>query len=253
MKLLKDKVSVITGSSNGIGFSILTKFAENSSKIFACYRNMNDNFEKKIVSLAENNNVEIYPIKLDLESEDSIKDAFKEIDSKTNSIDNLINNAGIIENGIFQMTSGKNIKKIIEVNFINTFLFTQRIVKKMIKNGSGNIVNISSTSAIEANYGRFSYSTSKSALATGSKILAKELGKFKIRVNSISPGLIDTKMLNENTSSEIIDKTLKRVILKRKGTPEEVADVALFLCSNLSNYITGQDIRVDGGLGNEEL
>ena len=96
MKLLKDKVSVITGSSNGIGFSILTKFAENSSKIFACYRNMNDNFEKKIVSLAENNSVEIYPIKLDLESEDSIKDAFKEIDSKTNSIDNLINNAGII-------------------------------------------------------------------------------------------------------------------------------------------------------------
>ena len=130
MKLLKDKVSVITGSSNGIGLSILSKFAENSSTIFACYRNMNENFKKKIDILVEENNVKIYPIKLDLENEDSIKDAFKDIDSKTNSIDNLINNAGIIDNGIFQMTSGKNIKKIIEVNFINTFLFTQRIIKK---------------------------------------------------------------------------------------------------------------------------
>lgn len=253
MKLLKDNVSVITGSSSGIGFSILTKFVENSSKVFACYRNMNDDFKIKIDSLAKDNDVEIHAIKLDLENEESIRDAFKEINAKTDSIDNLINNAGIIENGIFQMTSSKNIKKIIDVNFINTFLFTQRIIKKMIKNGSGSIVNISSTSAIEANYGRFSYSTSKSALATGSKILAKELGKFQIRVNSISPGLIDTKMLNENTTTENIDKTLKRVILKRKGTPEEVANVALFLCSKLSNYITGQDIRVDGGLGNEEL
>ncbi len=253
MKLLKDNVSVITGSNNGIGLSILSKFSENSSKIFACYRNMNDKFEKTIKLLSKKNEVEIYPVKLDLEDENSIKNAYKEIEKNSPTIDNLINNAGIIENGIFQMTSGKNLKKIFEVNFVNTFLFTQKIVKKMIKNGSGNIVNISSTSAIEANYGRFSYSTSKAALATGSKILAKELGRFQIKVNTISPGLIDTKMLTENTTNENIEKTLKRVILKRKGTPEEVANVALFLCSELSNYITGQDIRVDGGLGNEEI
>ena len=147
MKLLKGKVSVITGSNNGIGLSILSKFAENSSKIFACYRNMNDSFDKKIKALAEKNEIEIYPVKLDLEDEDSIKNAYKEIENNSNTVDNLINNAGIIENGIFQMTSVKNLKKILEVNFVNTFLFTQRIVKKMIKNGSGNIVNISSTSA----------------------------------------------------------------------------------------------------------
>ena len=253
MKLLKDKISVITGSNSGIGLSILSKFAENSSKIFACYRNMNENFERTIEILKKENKVEIYPIKLDLENDESIKNAFKEIDERSNAIDNLINNAGIIDNGIFQMTSGKNLKKIFEVNFVNTFLFTQRIIKKMIKNNSGNIVNISSTSAIEANYGRFAYSTSKSALTTGSRILAKELGKYKIKVNSISPGLIDTKMLNDYTTNENIDKTLKRVILNRKGKPEEVANVALFLCSNLSDYITGQDIRVDGGLVNEEI
>ena len=147
----------------------------------------------------------------------------REIGDKTSTVDNLINNAGIIENSIFQMTSKKNLSRMFNVNFINTFLFTQLIIKKMIKNKSGNIVNISSTSAIEANYGRFSYSTSKAALITGSKILAKELGKFNIRVNTVSPGLIDTKMLNENTTNENINKTLKRVILKRKGTPEELS------------------------------
>ena len=253
MNLLKDKTSIITGSNNGIGISILKKFAENSSKIFACYRNMNDDFKETIKVLANDNKIEIYPIKLDLENEDSIKDASKEIEKYTKTIDNLINCAGIIENVIFQMTSRKNLMKIHDVNFINTFLFTQRIVKKMIKNGSGNIINISSTSAIEANYGRFSYSTSKAALAIGSKILAKELGRFNIRVNTISPGLIDTKMLNDNTTSKNIEKTLKRVILKRKGSPDDVANLALFLCSQLSDYITGQDIRVDGGLESEEV
>ena len=253
MKLLKDKTSIITGSNSGIGLSILHKFSENSSTIFACYRNMNKDFEKTVKVLMEKNDTVIYPIKLDLESEDSIKTAFKEIGDKTSTVDNLINNAGIIENSIFQMTSKKNLSRMFNVNFINTFLFTQLIIKKMIKNKSGNIVNISSTSAIEANYGRFSYSTSKAALITGSKILAKELGKFNIRVNTVSPGLIDTKMLIENTTNENINKTLKRVILKRKGTPEEVANVVLFLSSKLSNYITGQNIRVDGGLNNEEI
>ena len=144
-------------------------------------------------------------------------------------------------------------KNTFDINFINTFFFTQLILKKMVKNKDGNIINISSTSAIEANLGRFSYSSSKAALATGSKILAKELGRYNIRVNVVSPGLIDTKMLSDNTSEENINKTLKRVVLGRKGRPDEVANVILFLCCKLSGYITGQNIRVDGGLFEEEL
>ena len=252
MQLLKDNISVITGSNSGLGLSILEKFSDNGSEIFACYRNMTSDFENKISSLRKNK-VTIHLINLDLNEEDSIKNAFDEISKKTNKIDNLINCAGIIEKSIFQMTSKKSMKKMLDINFINTFVFTQLILKKMIKNKNGNIVNISSTSAIEANAGRFAYSSSKAALVTGSKVLAKELGRYNIKVNVVSPGLIDTKMLSDNTSEENINKTLKRVALGRKGLPEEVANVVLFLCCQLSNFITGQNIRVDGGLFEEEL
>ena len=118
----------------------------------------------------------------------------------------------------------------------------------MVKNKKGSIVNISSSSAIEANIGRIAYASSKAALITASKVIANELGKFNIRVNVIAPGLTDTDMMNESTPISALNETINRISLGRIAKPSEIANVALFLSSDLSNYITGQVFRVDGGM-----
>ena len=118
----------------------------------------------------------------------------------------------------------------------------------MIKNKKGNILYVSSTSGIDGNMGRSAYSASKAAIISQAKVLSKELGAYNIRVNSIAPGLTNTDMMKNNTSKEVIDAFLANVSLKRFANPEEIANSALFLSSDLSSYITGQAIRVDGGI-----
>ena len=123
----------------------------------------------------------------------------------------------------------------------------------MLLKKNGVILNISSISATENNYGRFSYSASKAGILVATKNMAKEFARFNIRVNSLSPGLINTDMLKKNTDEKNINKTLSRVCLKRIGEPHEIANVAAFLCSNLSSYINGQNIKVDGGMFEESI
>ena len=118
----------------------------------------------------------------------------------------------------------------------------------MISKKKGNIVNISSTSGIDANEGRITYSATKSALINSSKILSKELSPFNIRVNVVAPGLVETDMMKQNTKEETIDKVIKDLTIKRVGKPEEIANVVYFLASDLSSYVNGQVIRVDGGM-----
>ena len=160
----------------------------------------------------------------------------------------MVNNAGVIQTSLFQMTKIENIKKIFEVNYFSQLQFTQIILKKMMKKRKGSIINISSTSSIDAETGRLSYSSSKSALATSSKVLSRELGAFNIRVNVIAPGLTDTDLMRNNHSDEIIENVKKNISLKRIAEPEEIANVVLFLASDRSSYINGQVIRVDGGM-----
>ncbi|MDP7196634.1 MAG: SDR family oxidoreductase, partial [SAR202 cluster bacterium] len=140
------------------------------------------------------------------------------------------------------------IKENFDVNFFSQMFFTQYLVKGMIKNKKGSIVNISSSSAIEANIGRIAYAASKSSLITASKVIANELGKFNIRVNAIAPGLTDTDMMKNSTSIPVLNETIKRIPLGRIAKPLEIANVVLFLSSDLSSYITGQVLRVDGGM-----
>ena len=145
------------------------------------------------------------------------------------------------------MTPLKNIKKTFEVNFFSQLLLIQYIAKKMIKNKSGSIINISSTSARDGDEGRLSYSTSKSALSTSTKVLARELARFNIRCNNVSPGMTETKMLSKNTDAKIIEKRLNNISLNRLAKPKDIANVVLFLASEMSSYITGETINVDGG------
>ena len=246
--LLDNKTAVLTGSNRGIGKKILEVFSMNGAKVFACVRENNDSFKSYVDQLEKKTKNQIITIKLDLSNEEEIKNAANEIVSSKIPIDILINNAGIIHNSIFQMTSINKFKEIFDINFFSQALFTQYILKSMVKNKKGSIVNISSTSGIDGNAGRSAYSASKAALISQSKALSRELGIHNIRVNTIAPGLTDTDMMNNNTSKEIIEDMLRRVSLQRIAKPEEIANVVLFLSSDLSTYLTGQTIRVDGGM-----
>ena len=146
------------------------------------------------------------------------------------------------------MTSNKKLKEIFETDFFSQTLFTQYILKSMIKKKSGSILYISSSSALDGNEGRSAYSSAKAAMITQAKVLSREVGIYNIRVNAIAPGLTNTDMMKKNTSEEILNEVTSRISLKRIANPEEIANVALLLSSDLSSYITGQVIRVDGGM-----
>jgi 3-oxoacyl-[acyl-carrier protein] reductase len=246
--LLDNKTAVLTGSNRGIGKKILEVFSMNGAKVFACVRKNNDSFKSYVDQLEKKTKNQIITIKLDLSNEEEIKNAANEIISSKIPIDILINNAGIIHNSIFQMTSINKFKEIFDINFFSQALFTQYILKSMVKNKKGCIVNISSTSGIDGNAGRSAYSASKAALISQSKALSRELGIHNIRVNTIAPGLTNTDMMKNNTTKNVIENVLENVSLKRLADPEEIANAVLLLSSDLSSYITGQTIRVDGGM-----
>ena len=246
--LLKNKTAIITGCNKGIGKEILKIFSENGAKVFACVRKIDEKFNTEITNLKSKNKSEIIPLGFDLLNEDELKEAAKKILSLSEKIDILVNNAGAIETALFQMMSSKKLKEIFEVNFFSQIILTQFILKSMIKNKSGSIINISSISGLDANVGRSAYSASKSALISQSKVLSKEVGGHNVRVNCIAPGLVNTDMLNKNTTPETIDKMIQNISLGRIANPIDIANVVLFLSSDLSQYITGQVIRVDGGM-----
>ena len=246
--LLKKKTAIITGCNRGIGAKILEKFSSSGANIFACTRKKNSEFESKISELAKKYKIKIIPIYFDFADSEEIKSAAKKILDSGEAIDILVNNAGIIDVSIYQMTSIKKLKDMFEINFFSQTIFTQNIIKSMIRNKSGSIINLASITALDGNEGRSAYGASKSALIAQMKTLSKEVGIFNIRVNCIAPGLIDTEMLSKNTPKNIIENMKNKISLRRVGSPEEIADVALFLSSNLSTYISGQVIRVDGGM-----
>ena len=246
--LLANKTAVVTGANRGIGQSIIDLFSKNGANIFACSREVNDKFSQFIKLTEQKYKNKIIPLELDLSNIDSIKSAFAEIKEENLEIDILINNAATIHTALFNMTSIDKLKEIFEINFFSQTLFTQYISKLMIKNNSGSIVYMSSSSAIDSNEGRSAYSASKAAIISQAKTLSRELGRHNIRVNAIAPGLTKTDMMYENTSKEIIDQFKNNISLNRYAEKIEVANVALFLSSELSSYINGQTIRVDGGL-----
>jgi len=247
--LLKNKTAVITGCNKGIGKSTLNLFSKNGADVYACVRNINDEFKIFCKELAKKYKTNVNPISFDLNNDEEIKKAANEINTKARKIDILVNNASSIHTALLQMTTQKDFAEVFKTNLFSQVLFTKYILKSMIKDPKGgSIVFLSSSAALDGNIGRSAYASSKSAIISQSKVLSRELGRRNIRVNSIAPGMTNTEMLSKNTPKELIEKIEKDLSLGRVADPEEVANVVLFLSSDLSSYVTGQVIRVDGGM-----
>lgn len=247
LESLKNKNIIITGCNKGIGKATLEAFASYGANLFACTRSKDEEFEKFIADLKKKFKIEIHIIHLDLSDKQSINKCTAKISEISRDIDILINNAGMLFNSLFQMTSEKQIQEMFQVNFFSQIFFTQNISRLMAKNKKGNIIFVSSTSGTNGDLGRFVYSSSKASILSLTKTLSKELANYNIRVNAISPGLTETDLMLNNTKKEIIDSEVKKICLKRVAKTSEIADVILFMASDKSSYINGQNITVNGG------
>ena len=246
--MLKGKNAIVTGCNRGIGKAILTLFAENHANIWACVRREDTEFSGFISELAERTGVSIKPIYFDLADSDQIKAGAKEIISEKQPIDILVNNAGAIITAPFLMTSLDKMHQMFELNYFSAMQFSQLIARQMLRKKAGSIINLSSSAAIEGNEGRTAYAGAKAAVITSTKVMARELGVAGIRVNAIAPGLTQTDMMRESTPEDALKTTIERIALRRVGEPSEIAGAVLFLASDLSTYVTGQTLSVDGGM-----
>ena len=245
--LLHKKVVVVTGANRGIGKCITETFAENGASIIACMRVISPESEEWMKSLESEFNISINPVLVDLSDETSVKGLIKEIMSISPRVDVLVNNAGIASGALFQMTTISELRKIFEINFFSQITLTQGVAKLMARNKSGSIINITSTAAFIADPGTLAYGSSKSAFARATKSMATELGSSNIRVNAIAPSVTKTDMFDQ-MSHEAREKLINSSALKRAAEPKDIANVALFLASELSSFVTGQIIRADGGI-----
>ncbi len=238
---------MITGCNRGIGKAMAEKFASEGADLICAIRKDNPVFMAETDVWAQKYGVNISFVYFDLTDEESIKAAFKELQKEKHTIDILVNNAGIPAGGFLLMTSLAKVKEVMQVNFFSQILVTQLAAKMMMKQKKGSIINMSSVTALDNQGGWTAYGSSKAAMISLTRTSARELASFGIRVNAVAPGLIDTEMggkMDEKYQAEM----LARADLGRKGTSEEVANVVYFLASDESSYITGQVIRIDGGM-----
>jgi 3-oxoacyl-[acyl-carrier protein] reductase len=240
------KSAIITGSNRGIGFVMASAFSEQGYDIWACARRKDEDFERRLQDLSLKSGVQIRPVYFDLSNEEQVKDGIKQILSEKKSIDVLINNAGVPHGGLLTMTPISKLKEVFEINLFSQVLIMQLVVRQMMRQKSGCIINMCSVGGIETNPGYLAYGSSKAALIWITKSISKELGPYNIRVNGIAPGLIDTDMGNYKSEEEL-NKVLNRMSIKRMGRPEEIAKAALYIASDEAAYMTGHIMVLDGG------
>jgi len=245
--LLNNKVAVVTGANRGIGKSIVETFVRNGAMVIACVRTVSSDVELWAQEMGKKSKKPIVLVSVDLSDENSIKDLVKRIYTISKKVDILVNNAGIASGSLFHMTTMSELKNVFEINFFGQITVSQGISRIMMRNKSGSIINISSTAAFIADQGTLSYGASKAAFARATKSMAVELGVAGIRVNAIAPSITKTDMFDQ-MSEDARNKLIKSSVLKRYAEPQDIANTALFLASDLSTYITGQTLRVDGGI-----
>ena len=246
MKLLKNKTALITGASRGIGRGIATVFAKHGANVVFTYSSSLDaanTLEKELQSLGvqakgyQSNAADFY------QSQELVEKVLVDF----NTIDVLINNAGITKDNLLMRISEEDFDKVIEVNLKSVFNLTKAVQRTMLKQRYGSIINMSSVVGVKGNAGQSNYAASKAGIIGFSKSIALELGSRNIRCNVIAPGFIETEMTSK-LSEEVVAGWRAGIPLKRGGTPNDVANACVFLASDLSSYITGQVINIDGGM-----
>ena len=245
--MLKGKTAFITGTNRGIGKAIVEEFAKNGADIIAHARKEAPEFLDFLSEISKKYGIKTTPVFFDMTDAEAMKNTVRQIIADKIPVDVLVNSAGVTDNVLFQMSSEKILRNEFEVNVFSLFLLTQYILKIMMRRKSGNIVNVSSISGLRGDIGRTVYGMTKAAVASLTQSLAAELGKSGIRVNAVAPGFIQTDMMSY-MSDEVISHNLEQSKLGRIGTPEEVAKTIVFLASDASSYITGEIVKVTGGI-----
>lgn len=245
--LLTNKTALITGCNRGIGKAIVRIFAANGANIFACARIETPDFVSFLDEIRSSYGIEIKPIYFDLTNELQMKETLKCLIIDKIEIDILVNNAGVAHGGLLQMTSISKIREVFEVNFFSQLLIIQQVSKLMMRQKSGSIINLSSVVGIDSHPGYSAYGSSKAAIIYATKTLSKELAPYSIRVNAIAPGLTDTDMAIQ-MEKKAKENLVTGSAFNRLATSEEIANMALFLASDLSTFVNGQVVRVDGGM-----
>ena len=246
MKLLENKKALVTGSSRGIGRAITEEFLKNGAEVWGLCSKPSAG-KSELEALASENGTSFHEIYADVGNAEQVTEVVKTALAEAGGFDALVNNAGITRDGLSFRMKKEDWDDVLRVNLTSAFLISQIISNDMIRKRKGSIINMSSIVGIHGNGGQVNYAASKGGLIAFSKSLAQEVGSRGVRVNCIAPGFISTDMtavLKEDIQKAMID----RIPLKRAGLPQDIANAALFLASDLSTYITGQVLGVDGGM-----
>ena len=246
MNLLTNKTAIITGATRGIGKGIALAFAQQGANVAFTYSSSVEaavNLENELTSFG----IKAKGYQSNAANFEAAQKLVLDVLEDFGTIDILVNNAGITKDNLLMRISEADFDSVLEVNLKSVFNLTKAVIKPMMKQRAGSIINMSSVVGIKGNAGQANYAASKAGIIGFTKSVALELGSRNIRCNSIAPGFIETEM-TEKLNEDIVNGWRNAIPLKRGGTPKDVADACVFLASDMSSYITGQTLSVDGGM-----
>lgn len=246
MKLLENKTAIVTGATRGIGRGIALEFAKQGANVAFTYSSSVDaakSLENELIELG----VKAKGFQSNAADFDAAQDLAKSVLEEFGTIDILVNNAGITKDNLLMRISEDDFDKVIEVNLKSVFNLTKAVIRPMMKQRKGSIINMSSVVGLKGNAGQANYAASKAGILGFSKSVALELGSRNIRSNVVAPGFIETEM-TAKLDEKVVEGWRNEIPLKRGGTPEDIANACVFLASDMSAYITGQTLSVDGGM-----
>lgn len=249
MELLKGKTAIVTGAARGIGAAIAMKFAENGANVAITY--VSDSSKSKadmLVNKMEEKGVKAKAYQSNASDYEACEAMVNEVLKEFGNIDICVNNAGISKDNLLLRMNAQQWDEVMETNLKSVFNMTKLVMRPMLKAKAGSIINMSSMIGMRGNAGQSSYAASKAGIIGFTKSIAHELGSRNIRCNAIAPGFVETDMTSYLSGGDAGDSFLKRIPLGRFGSAEEIANVTLFLASDLSSYVTGQVVSVCGGL-----
>jgi len=246
MKLLENKVALITGGSRGIGKGIVEVFAQQGAHVAFTY-NSSAEAANALAKELSKDGVQVRAYQSDAAQFDQAEALVSKVLEDFGSVDILINNAGITKDNLLMRITEEDFDRVIEVNLKSVFNMTKAIQRTMLKQRHGSIINMSSIVGVQGNAGQTNYAASKAGIIGFSKSVALELGSRNIRCNVIAPGFIETEM-TQKLDEATVQSWRDGIPLKRGGSPEDIANTCLYLASDLSSYVTGQVLHVDGGM-----